>query len=133
METFVEFSNNSNVVFNYTSFLSASCKQQLTLVDALKALIPLFEVTRTSAIHDSGLSASEKLQQQALKVLSTNISDTNNLIRLLRLARAGHIDEIMIQLPYSLDESQLVEIEVKAACKIIMLDEEGEVLRAHML
>ncbi|MGF1689360.1 hypothetical protein L4C36_22315 [Photobacterium japonica] len=133
METFVEFSNNSNVVFNYTSFLSASCKQQLTLVDALKALIPSFEVSRTSAIHDSGLTASEKLQEQALKVLSTNISDTNNLIRLLRLARADHIDELMIQLPYSLDENQLLEIETKAACKIIMLDEDGEVLRAHML
>ena len=133
METFVEFSNNSNVVFNYTSFLSASCKQEVTLIDALKALIPSFEVARNSVLPNDGLSASEKLQEQALKVLSTSISDTNNLIRLLRLARADEIDEITIQLPYALDESQLLEIETKAACKIILLDEDGELLRAHIL
>ncbi|MBC7001652.1 hypothetical protein BIZ37_03690 [Photobacterium sp. BZF1] len=132
METSVEFSNPDNVVFDYTTFLSASCKQRVTLVDALKALIPAFEITWTSSMPH-GMTDSEKLQLQALKVLSTNISDTNNLIRLLRLARAEHIDELMIKLPYALEEFQLVEIESKAACKMIKLDDEGEVLRAHML
>ncbi|MGF1736855.1 hypothetical protein [Photobacterium satsumensis] len=132
METSVEFSNPDNVVFDYTTFLSASCKQRVTFVDALKALIPAFEITWTSSMPN-GMTDSEKLQMQALKVLSTNISDTNNLIRLLRLARAEHIDELMIKLPYALEELQLVEIESKTTCKMIKLDDEGEVLRAHML
>ncbi|MGF1724998.1 hypothetical protein [Photobacterium nomapromontoriensis] len=132
METAVEFSNESNVVFDYTTFLSASCKHKVTVMDALKALIPTFEIARTSSMPQ-GLTDSEKLQMQALKVLSTNISDTNNLIRLLRLARVEHIDELTIQLPYALDASQLAEIEAKAICKIIILDDLAEELRAHML
>lgn len=132
METAVEFSNKSNVVFDYTTFLSASCKHKVTLVDALKALIPAFEITRWSSMPN-GLTDSEKLQTQALKVLSTSVSDTNNLIRLLRLARFEHIDELTIQLPYALDDSQLEEIEAKATCKIIILDDLAEKLRVHML
>ncbi|KLV07316.1 hypothetical protein ABT56_06685 [Photobacterium aquae] len=132
METSVELLNDESVVFNYTTFLSASCKKRVTLVDALKTLIPAFEISWSSSMPN-GMSGSEKLQLQALKVLSTSVSDTNNIIRLLRLARAEHIDELIIRLPYALDEEQLSEIETRACTKIIQLDADGEELRAHLL
>lgn len=132
METSVDFSSHENVTFNYTTFLSASCKQRMTLFDALKSLVPAFEISWTSTMP-SGMTNSEKLQLQALKVLSTSVSDTNNIIRLLRLARTEHIDELTIQLPYAFEDEQLGEIESKSMCKLILLDEQGEVIRAHML
>ncbi|PSW18249.1 hypothetical protein C9I98_17905 [Photobacterium sanctipauli] len=132
METSVEFSEDRSVVFDYTTFLSASCKQKVTFVDALKALIPAFEVSWTSSMPN-GMTESEKLQMQALRVLSTNISDVNNIIRLLRLARAEHIDELVIQLPYALEDDQLVQIETRAMCKVIILDDHEEMLRVHIL
>ncbi|WP_299015081.1 hypothetical protein [uncultured Photobacterium sp.] len=132
METSVDISNNSNVVFDYTSFLSASCKHRMTFFDALKALIPAFEVSWTSSLP-SGLTESEKLQMQALKVLSTNVSDSSNLIRLLRLARAEKILELVIALPYALDEDQLDQIEQKAGCRITIAADNGETLNVHMI
>lgn len=132
METSVEASKKENVVFDYTSFLSASCKHQLTFIDALKALLPALEISRTSSLP-MGLTESEKLQIQALKVLSTNISDANNMIRLLRLARSEHIDKLVITLPYSLDEEQLILIEKKSDCKIRFVENNGEVLDVCIL
>ncbi|MGF1684723.1 hypothetical protein L4D09_28275 [Photobacterium makurazakiensis] len=132
METTVEFSEDGSVVFDYTTFLSASCKQKVTFADALKALVPSFEISWTSSMPN-GMTESEKLQMQALKVLSTNISDENNIIRLLRLARSEYIDELVIQLPYALEDNQLVQIESRAVCKVIILDENEEMLRIHML
>ncbi|MCW8331290.1 hypothetical protein MD588_21075 [Photobacterium sp. SDRW27] len=132
METSVGISNNSNVVFDYTSFLSASCNHRLTFIDALQALIPAFEISWTSSMPN-GLTESEKLQMQALKVLSTSISDSNNLIRLLRLARAEHIEELVISLPYALDSDQLDQIENKAGCRITIATDNGEELRVHMV
>ncbi|ELR67878.1 hypothetical protein C942_00186 [Photobacterium marinum] len=132
METSVDSTNNSNVVFDYTSFLSASCHHRWTFLDALKALLPAFEVSWTSSLP-AGLSESEKLQMQALKVLSTNVSDSSNLIRLLRLARAESIPELVITLPYSLDDEQLEQIEEKAECRITLAEESGEILRVHMI
>lgn len=132
METSVEISKNSNVVFDYTSFLSASCKHRLTFIDALKALIPAFEISWTSSLSNE-LTESEKLQMQALKVLSTSISDSNNLIRLLRLARTEHINELLITLPYALENEQLDQIESRAGCRITMAADNGEELRVHMV
>ncbi|GAB3531538.1 hypothetical protein BIT28_12265 [Photobacterium proteolyticum] len=132
METSVEISKNSNVVFDYTSFLSASCKHRMTFSDALKALIPAFEISWTSSLPKE-LTESEKLQMQALKVLSTNTSDSNNLIRLLRLARAEQIDELLITLPYALESEQLDQIESRASCRITMASDNGEELRVHMV
>lgn len=132
METSVGISKNDNVVFDYTSFLSASCKHRLTFVEALQTLIPAFEVLWTSSMP-SGLTESEKLQMQALKVLSTSISDSNNLIRLLRLARAEHISELVITLPYALDCEQLEQIERKADCRITIASDNDEELIVYML
>lgn len=131
MDTPMDISKDSGVVFNYTSFLSASCQYRLTFIDALKALIPSLTVSWTSALPE-GISESEKLQTQALKVLSTSTSDTNNLIRLIRLARQERIQELVITLPYALDSEQLDYIEAKAACKMILATESGEVLRAML-
>ncbi|UTV26505.1 hypothetical protein [Photobacterium atrarenae] len=131
MDTPIDISKDSGVVFNYTLFLSASCQYRLTFIDALKALIPSLTVSWTSALPE-GMSESEKLQTQALKVLSTSTSDTNNLIRLIRLARQERIQELLITLPYALDVEQLDYIEEKAECKIILAAESGEVLRAML-
>ena len=120
METSVEISKNSNVVFDYTSFLSASCKHRMTFSDALKALIPAFEISWTSSLPKE-LTESEKLQMQALKVLSTNTSDSNNLIRLLRLARAEQIDELLITLVFLMMQQQHYNLMKKVLKQLLQI------------
>jgi hypothetical protein len=132
MEILAPSSKKENVVFDYTLFLSASCKHRLTFLDAIKACIPAFEISWRSSLPSCGLSVSEKLQMQALKVLSTNVSDANNLVRLLRLARSEHIDEIVISLPYSLDEEQLQLIEEISGCHIGFIEDNSEQLRVSI-
>ncbi|EAS45012.1 hypothetical protein C9J48_20685 [Photobacterium profundum] len=131
MEILAASSKKENVVFDYTLFLSASCKHRFTFLDAIKACIPAFEISWRSSLP-SGLSVSEQLQMQALKVLSTNVSDASNLVRLLRLARSEHIDEIVISLPYSLDEEQLLLIEEKSGCHIGFIEDNNEQLRVSI-
>ncbi len=128
MKAYSEIVDSEKVVFDYTSFLSASCQQHhLTFMDALKSMIPAFEVSWKSSAP-SGLSDSEKLQLHALKVLSTSVSDANNVIRLLRLARTEGIMCLQITMPYALDYDQLEMITDKTDCDITFEDDNGEVL-----
>ncbi|OAN18020.1 hypothetical protein A3K86_03620 [Photobacterium jeanii] len=132
MNTYKEIEKNENVVFDYTSFLSASCRQShLSFTDALRAVLPSFEVLWKSSLP-AGITDEEKLQQQALKVLSTNTSDTNNLIRLLRLARTERIMCLRITMPYALDYEQLEYITDKTDCAITFDDDCGEVLNIRI-
>ncbi|ANI29290.1 hypothetical protein PL78_05475 [Yersinia entomophaga] len=45
-----------------------------------------------------------------MQVLSTQVSDETNMIRLIRLARQQGIQSLEVQLPYGLDIGQLAAI-----------------------
>ncbi|KAE8178475.1 hypothetical protein [Photobacterium carnosum] len=109
METVVEKVIEKDVIFDYTEFLSKSCQQRLSFMDAIKYLIPSFEVI-INTTENNHLSCAEQLEAKALKVLSSHASDTNNLILLLYLAKQEGITQLIVYMPYSLDEQQLTEL-----------------------
>ncbi|SKA43589.1 hypothetical protein [Photobacterium toruni] len=74
-----------------------------------KYLIPSFEVI-INTTENNNLSYAEQLETKALKVLSSNASDTNNLILLVDLAKQEGITQLIVYMPYSLDEQQLAEL-----------------------
>ncbi|WP_297481733.1 hypothetical protein [uncultured Photobacterium sp.] len=109
METGVDKIIEKDVIFDYTAFLSKSCQQRLSFMDALTYLIPLFEAT-VKTIGKNNLSSAEQLEKKALKILSSHTSDINNLIRLSSLAKQEGIMRLVVYLPYSLEERQLIEL-----------------------
>lgn len=109
METVIDDMADDPIIFDYTRFLAKLCLQRLSLIDALKYLVPSFEVT-IKATREKHLSCAEQLENKALKVLSSNASDTRNLIRLLYLAKQEGIKQLIVYLPYSLEEPQLAEL-----------------------
>ncbi|MCD9471749.1 hypothetical protein [Photobacterium phosphoreum] len=109
MEIVIDNIIDNPIIFDYTSFLSKLCQQRLSLIDAFTYLVPSFEVT-IKATEKNNLSCAEKLEKKALKVLSSNASDTHNLIRLLYLAKQEGITQLVVHLPYYLEEQQLTEL-----------------------
>ena len=109
METVIDNIVDNPIIFDYTSFLSKLCQQRLSLIDALTYLVPSFEVT-IKAVEGNPLSCIDKLENKALKLLSSNASDTHNLIRLLYLAKQDGIKQLIVYLPYSLEEQQVTEL-----------------------
>ncbi|PQJ67008.1 hypothetical protein [Photobacterium angustum] len=117
METMLNTSEKEQIIFDYTHFLSLLCNQKWTFIDVVKNIIPSFELNIKKGVY-SQISPAEKLHQQALKVLSSSASDTQNIIRLLLLSRNEDIKSILLLLPFALEEEQLRKIEKKGKCKL---------------
>lgn len=117
METMLSTSEKEQIIFDYTHFLSLLCNQKWTFIDVVKNIIPSFELNIKTSTY-SQISPAEKLHQQALKVLSSSASDTQNIIRLLLLSRNQDIKSILLLLPFALEEEQLKKIEQKGKCKL---------------
>lgn len=117
METRLNTSEKEQIIFDYTHFLSLLCNQKWTFIDVFKNFIPSFELNIKTGIS-SRISPTEKLHQQALKVLSSSASDTQNIIRLLLLSRNEGIKSVLLLLPFALEEEQLKKIEKKGKCKL---------------
>ncbi|AHF76972.1 hypothetical protein Sant_1920 [Sodalis praecaptivus] len=95
--------------FDYTDYLSASCKKRWSFIDAIYGVIPIFGmVTRQAAA--SSQTDQEKLKALALQVLSTQVNDETNIIRLITLAGQQGLTRFDIQLPYALEGEQLAQI-----------------------
>jgi len=95
--------------FDYMDFLSASCKKQWRFVDAIYGVLPIFGMVLKSRIAESQ-SEPERLKDLALQVLSTQVSDETNIVRLIDLAHQQGLTAFDILLPYSLDPKQLAVI-----------------------
>lgn len=101
---------NDRICFNYSDFLSSSCKKRWSFVDAIYGVIPFFGiVTRKSARKTThSLQASDaQLKELALQIISTQVSDEINIARLITLAEQQQIRHFDIQLPYPLSVQQL--------------------------
>lgn len=98
--------------FDYTSYLSASCKKRWSFIDAIYGVMPIFGiVTKTPSSHAQ--TRQEQLASLALQVLSTQVNDETNIIRLIALAKQQGIPCFDIRLPYALEKGQLGAIELE--------------------
>ena len=96
--------------FDYTHYLSASCKKRWSFLDAIYGVMPIFGIVIKTP-SAGGQTHQEQLKALALQVLSTQVNDETNIIRLIGLARQQGIDQFDIQLPYALESHQLSAIE----------------------
>ncbi|MDJ0036999.1 hypothetical protein QM637_14340 [Pantoea allii] len=97
------------ICFNYSDFLSASCKKRWRFVDAIYGVLPIFGMVTRKSAHS--LQASEdQLKELALQIISTQVSDEINIARLITLAEQQQICRFDIQLPYPLSDKQLEAI-----------------------
>lgn len=99
-------SSGEPLCLDYMDYLAALCKKRWRFMDALYGVMPIFGmVTKTVLSRQS--APKERLKVLALQVLSTQVSDETNIIRLITLARQQGLNVFDIQLPYSLTNEQL--------------------------
>ncbi len=104
--------DNQRICFNYSDYLSASCKKHWSFVDAIYGVLPIFGmVTRKSARNRTSESEAEVFKAMALQIISTQVSDEINIARLIALAEQQKIVSFEIQLPYPLSGPQLAGIQ----------------------
>ena len=97
---------SEKLCFDYTHYLSASCKKRWSFIDAIYGVMPIFGiVTKRPSAHSQ--SHQERLKTLALQVLSTQVNDETNIIRLITLAQQQGISRFDIRLPYALENPQL--------------------------
>ncbi|NAW97673.1 transporter [Vibrio sp. V23_P3S9T160] len=101
------------VVFDYTTFLGASCNKKWTFLEAMTSFAPIFGTVWKDSIKELA-SPEDRLWEMALKSLSTRRSDEANLISLVRLAKLEGIEELKLVMPYALDSEQIQLIQNKS-------------------
>ncbi len=101
---------NEKLSFDYTHYLLASCKKRWSFIDAIYGVMPFFGIVTKTLPHENQ-SHQDQLKTLALQVLSTQVNDETNIMRLIALAQRQSIYQFDIQLPYSLDPAQLAAIE----------------------
>ncbi|ACR69133.2 hypothetical protein DBV23_17325 [Edwardsiella ictaluri] len=106
------------VCFDYTHFLSASCNKRWRFVDAICGVMPLFGMVTRDTAQSKRCTQSARIRQLALQVLSTQVSDETNILRLIELVNHQGLPEIEIQLPYALEESQLSTIRTQSVIPV---------------
>lgn len=105
----VSIARSSTICFDYMEFLSASCKKHWRFIDAIYGVMPIFGMVLKSRVTASQ-TPKEQLKELALQVVSTQVSDETNIIRLINLAQQQRLAGFDIQLPYALDAEQLTAI-----------------------
>ncbi|KML67096.1 hypothetical protein [Pectobacterium peruviense] len=99
-------SSSEPLCLDYTDYLAALCKKRWRFVDAMYGVMPIFGmVIKMASARQS--TPKDRLKVLALQVLSTQVSDETNIIRLITLARQQGLSAFDIQLPYSLTNEQL--------------------------
>lgn len=95
-------------------FLSASCRKHWRFVDAIYGVMPIFGMVLKSRVTTSQ-TRKEQLKELALQVVSTQVSDETNIVRLIDLAQQQGLAVFDIQLPYALEAQQLAAIQKECA------------------
>ncbi|MDN0122850.1 hypothetical protein [Yersinia aleksiciae] len=118
--------HSEKICFDYTDFLAASCKKRWGFIDAIYGVMPIFGMVVKSKT-ELEKTPQERLTALALQVLSTQLSDETNIIRLIRLAEQQGITLLEVQLPYPLETAQLGMIKQKSPLTM-GLSQKGECL-----
>jgi len=117
--------------FDYMEYLSASCKKKWSFVDAIYGVMPFFGMVLKSR-SQKDKSKQESLRALALQVVSTQVSDETNIVRLIELAEQQGMYNIDITLPYSLTDDQLTAIKVE--CKhLVQLSQNNDHLLVQIM
>lgn len=124
----MEHLGKTSVVFDYTSFLGASCSKKWTFLEAMSTFAPIFSLMWKNTIKET-LSVEDRLWDQAMKSLSANRSDEANIITLLQLAKIEGIEELKVVMPYELDTEQLERVRLKAAVDISPLAQDELIIK----
>lgn len=101
---------SEKICFDYMDFLSASCRKHWRFVDAIYGVMPIFGMVLKSRVTTSQ-TRKEQLKELALQVVSTQVSDETNIVRLIDLAQQQGLTVFDIQLPYALETQQLAAIQ----------------------
>lgn len=104
---------------DYMQYLSASCKKRWSFIDAIYGVMPIFGIV-TKSMAATGHSHQEQLKALALQVLSTQVNDETNIIRLIALADRQGIHRFAIQLPYALENHQLTQIRQEIGAQLCL-------------
>ncbi|WCE30968.1 transporter [Vibrio sp. SCSIO 43137] len=123
----MEKNETVSAVFDYTSFLGASCKKKWTFLEILTSIAPVFSTVWKDSLNDSA-RPEDRLWEQAFNTLSAQNSDESNLIRLVKLAKIEGIGELKLMMPYELDQQQLELISEKTNAKILHVDKDEFVI-----
>lgn len=117
--------------FDYMEYLSASCKKKWSFVDAIYGVMPFFGMVLKSR-SQKDKSKQESLRALALQVVSTQVSDETNIVRLIELAEQQGMYNIDITLPYSLTDDQMTAIKVE--CKhLVQLSQNNDHLMVQIM
>lgn len=110
---------SEKICFDYMDFLSASCKKHWRFVDAIYGVMPFFGMVLKSQASASQ-TRKEQLKALALQVVSTQVSDETNIVRLIDLAQQQGLSVFDIKLPYALDKQQLAAIQQECVEGVII-------------
>lgn len=106
-------SQRVSVVFDYASFLGASCTKRWNFSEILASFAPIFGTVWQDTVKQSK-TYEERLWDLAFSTLSSRRSDEANLIALLKLAKSEGIEELKLIMPYALEPAQVSLIEKSA-------------------
>ncbi|NVD06854.1 transporter [Vibrio sp. JPW-9-11-11] len=124
----MEHLGKTSVVFDYTSFLGASCSKKWTFLEAMSTFAPIFSLAWKNTIKES-TTVEDRLWQQAMNSLSANRSDESNILTLLELARFEGVEELKLVMPYELDNEQLERMRSKSGVNISSLTQDELMIR----
>lgn len=119
----MEHQGKACVIFDYTSFLGASCNKKWTFLEAMSSFAPIFSVAWKDTVN-RGLSPEDELWDLAMKSMSAGRSDESNLRTLVKLAKDQGIAELKLVMPYELDNQQLERIQTKSKVIIKRLQQD---------
>lgn len=113
----MEHLSKTSVVFDYTSFLGASCNKKWTFLEAMSTFAPIFSLVWKDSIKET-LTVEDRLWDQAMKSLSANRSDESNILTLLELAKYEGVEELKLVMPYELDLESIERVKAKSQADI---------------
>lgn len=113
----MEHQGKTSVVFDYTSFLGASCTKKWTFLEAMSTFAPIFSLAWKNTIKET-ISVEDRLWDQALKSLSANRSDESNIVTLVELAKSEGLVELKLVMPYELDSEQIQRVSSKTHANV---------------
>lgn len=122
--------HGERICFDYMDVLSTLCKKHWSFRDAIYGVMPIFGMVLKA--DGTATATGEQLHALALQVISTQVSDETNIIRLIMLARQQGFPELDILLPYPLTPEQLQTIEQGCNCRL-RLTQTDERLSVHPL
>ncbi|MGF1694571.1 transporter [Vibrio lamellibrachiae] len=117
------------VVFDYTSFLGASCTKKWTFLEAMSSLAPAMAQLMSKS-PENQVPVEERLWTSALQSLSPSYSDEVNLLTLVELAKEEGIDQLKVVMPYSLEQKQIDAIQKE--CDLAIENKQQEEFVVHL-